>query len=318
VRYGRIGGSGLRRVLIAIGVILLAAAAVNGAVAIAVAASSKHEASAWPGASFTFWPERSWQQVERRVASLPPSPRMQSRVIGEVRYPQGAFPIRLLRFPAAQSEPRPLKVLLVSGVHGTESAGVEALLRIAETLAGDPSRLSSVSVDIVPVVNPWGWAYGYRYDGDGEDVNRDFASRRTQEARIVRGLMDRSGPYDLFLDLHESKKSGYFIYQYRAPNRGLGTEFVRVLKTMGKPRENSYREGVFKTREGILQIPATALFWISLGGRLSLEQYARLHGTPDSYTVETPVGDELENRIAVHQRTVTAFIEKLSRTSVGH
>jgi hypothetical protein len=290
----------------------IAVAAVNVAVAVAVAAGSKHEASAWPGASFTFWPLRSWPQLERRIKALPPSARMQRRVIGETVYRQGVFAIHLLRFTAAQTSPRPLKVLLVSGVHGTELAGVEALLRLAEELGSDPRLAAGATIDIVPVANPWGWAYGYRYDGEGEDVNRDFSSGRTQEARFVRGLMDREGPYDLVMDLHESKKPGYFIYQYLPPEEGLGAQYVRLLKAMGLPRENTYREGLFRARDGILQLPTASLVWISLGRRLSLEHYARLHGTRHAYTVETPLSADYEERVAVHERTVLAFIDRLA------
>jgi Succinylglutamate desuccinylase / Aspartoacylase family len=203
-------------------------------------------------------------------------------------------------------------VLVVSGVHGTETAGVEAVLRIAETLARDPGRLAAVSMDLVPVINPWGWVYGYRYDGDGEDVNRDFASRRTQESRIMRALMDRGGGYDLVLDLHESKKNGYFIYQYLPAAEGFGAAYVRLLGRLGRPREDSYREGAFAARDGILSIPAGALPWVALGGRLSLEQYARLHGTRHAYTVETPLRDDFEQRVAVQVQTALTFIDMMA------
>lgn len=169
-----------------------------------------------------------------------------------------------------------------------------------------------MSIDLVPVINPWGWVYGYRYDGDGEDVNRDFASRRTQESRILRGLMDRGGSYDLVLDLHESKKPGYFIYQYLPGSEGLGAVYVRLLGRMGRPRENNYREGLFATHDGILTTPAAVLPWIALGGRLSLEQYARLHGTRHAYTVETPLSDDFEQRVSVHVQTVLTFIDTMS------
>jgi predicted deacylase len=149
---------------------------------------------------------------------------MESRVIGEVSYRGASYPIRLLHFSSLQGDRRSLRVFLASGVHGTESAGVEALLRLCEELARGPRLYPEVTLDIVPVVNPWGWVHGYRYDGEGEDVNRDFSSRRTQEARILRSFIDRSGPYDLVLDLHESKKSGYFIYQYLSAAQGLGGE----------------------------------------------------------------------------------------------
>lgn len=301
------------RAFIASAAISFGLGAINGGIALAVAAGSRHEASAWPGSGFTFWPERSWQRLEGRIRSLPLSARMESGVVGEVTYRRSSLPIRVLRFQAARENPRPLRVLLASGVHGTESAGVEALLRFAEDLAREPSLHSALAVDVLPVANPWGWVHGYRYNGEGEDVNRDFSSRRTQEARVIRSFIDHSGPYDLVLDLHESKKYGYFLYQYVSPDKGLGNEYVRVLRALGRPRENTYREGIFPARNGILQIPAAALPWIAMGGRLSLEQYARLHGTRHAYTVETPLSDAYENRVEVHLRTAHEFVRRLEQ-----
>ena len=305
------------RVFIACAGFLLGIAALNAAISIAITAGSRHEASAWPGSAYTFWPERSWRQVERRIGSLAPAPRLDSRVIGEVSYRGSSYPVHLLRFAAAGTSPRPLRVLLASGVHGTETAGVEALLRLAENIARDPTLYSAATLDIVPVVNPWGWIYGYRYDGEGEDVNRDFSSRRTQEAKILRSFIDRNGPYDLVIDLHESKKYGYFIYQYLPAEQALGGEYVRMLTRRGKPRENAYREGIFAAVNGILATPATALPWIALGGRLSLEQYTRLRGMRHSYTVETPLRDDFDERVAVHRDTVDIFVDRLLRESAG-
>jgi hypothetical protein len=143
-------------------------------------------------------------------------------------------------------------------------------------------------------------------------VNRDFSTRRTREARTIRELYDHNGPYDLLLDLHESKKPGYFIYQYLSEEEGLGAEYVKLLTSLGKPLENNYREGPFKATRGILRIPAAPLLWISMGGRLSLEQYARLHGTRHAYCVETPLADAFDQRVGVHRRTALTLISRLA------
>jgi hypothetical protein len=299
------------RLFIVCASVILCFVAVNAGIVFAVAEGTPHQASAWPDSSSSFWPERSWHQVESRIRALPASRRIVRKEIGAVKYGKASYTIHLLRFPAVQRRAPPLRVLLVSGMHGTEVAGVEALLQIAEALSRDPQLHPTASIDIIPVMNPWGWVHGYRYDGEGEDVNRDFSSRRTKEAALLRDFMGKNGPWDLVLDLHESKKYGYFIYQYLPPGPGLGDDFVKILRLLGKPRENSYREGIFQVKEGILSIPAPALAWISLAGRLSLEHYARLHGTPHAYTVETPLWDDLDQRVAVHRRTVDAFVRIL-------
>ncbi len=291
--------------------------AANIAVVLGIAISSRHEALTWPGSSFHFWPERDWRSFERRVDALARSPRVQRDVIATVSYSQGSLPIYVLRFSPDPPSHRALKVLLVSGVHGTETAGVEALLRLSERMARGAGGPSTADLTIVPLANPWAWVYGYRYDGEGEDVNRDFASGRTQEASALRAFMKRNGPWDLFLDLHESKKPGYFIYQYLPEDEGLGAEYVKILTSMGRPVENTYEEWPFRVHKGRLIVPAPMLAWVAIAGRLSQEQYVRLHGTRHSYTVETPLSDDAEARVAVHMRTAETFIDRLSMENAG-
>ncbi len=307
-RHPRLRALLRRRTLVICACAALGLAAANGAVIAAIAAGSHPRATNWPAPGYVFWPLRSWRTVERRLDEIPRSARLSRRVLDTVSYRGTSFPIHLLHFRAAGGAERPPRVLLVSGVHGTETSGVEALLSLAAELARDPAALPSADIDIVPVANPWGWVYGYRYNGDGEDMNRDFASRRTREAAAIRELVAAGGPYDLVMDLHESKKYGYFVYQYLPHGRGLGEEYARILRDMGKPAQENYREGLFRTRGGILRMPAVALPWIAAARQLSLEHYTRLHGTPQSYTVETPLWDEFDDRVRVHRKAVSAFI----------
>ena len=179
-------------------------------------------------------------------------------------------------------------------------------------MAGDSSLLADVAVDIVPIANPWGWVHGYRYTGNGEDINRDFASSRTQESVLLRGLMRERGPYDLVMDLHESKKAGYFVYEYLPPDEGLGASFAGLVEAAGERLEDRYREWIWRAEDGVLRMPTAALWWVSLARQLSLEHYARLHGTRHAYTVESPVDDELADRVRIHRRAVSAFVRRIA------
>ena len=75
-----------------------------------------------------------------------------------------------------------------------------------------PSVYPDVSFDIVPLLNPWGWSRDVRYDRDGRDVNRDFATFATQEARVFRDLV-AGRRYDL---------------RDRSPRGSLGEGILRV------------------------------------------------------------------------------------------
>lgn len=283
--------------------------AANAAVAAVIAARAHPRATNWPDASFTFWPERRWSEVEEALDALPAARRLTKSVLGTVAYRGKAYPVHLLSFAAAAGRPR---VLLVGSIHGTEPAGGRALLELAGGMAGDPSLLADVAVDIVPIANPWGWVHGYRYTGNGADINRDFASRRTQESALLRGLIGERGPYDLVMDLHESKKAGYFVYEYQPPDEGLGASFTGLVEAAGGRTEDRYREWFWRAEDGVLRIPTAALWWVALARQLSLEHYARLHGTRHAYTVESPVDDEIADRVRIHLRAVAVFVRHVA------
>ncbi len=284
--------------------------AANAAVLVVIVALSHPRATNWPGPEFTFWPERRWSEVQDAIDALGAAKRLRISVLGTVEYRDRAYPVPLLRF-AASGPDRP-RVLLVGSIHGTEPAGGRALLELAAEMADDPSLLGDVAVDIVPIANPWGWVFGYRYNGDGEDINRDFASSRTREARLLRDLMRGRGPYDLVMDLHESKKAGYFVYQYLPPEEGLGSSFTGLVEAAGEPLEDRFREWLWRAEDGVLRIPSAALAWFAMAGQLSLEHFARLGGTRHAYTVETPVDDGIADRVRIHRRAVVAFVRHVA------
>jgi hypothetical protein len=289
----------------------VAAFVAANAAAVAIIASRSHpRATNWPGPSFVFWPERRWSEVETAIRSLPDAERLTVSTLGTIAYRHTSYPVYLLSFaPRGRDGPR---VLLVGAIHGTEPAGGRALLELAGEMARDPSLLEEAWVDIVPIANPWGWVYGYRYTGNGEDINRDFASSRTRESVLLRGLMRERGPYDLVMDLHESKKAGYFVYQYLPPSEGLGASFADLVHAAGGRLEDRYREWLWRAEDGVLRMPTAALWWVALARQLSLEHYARLHGTRHAYTVESPVDDDLADRIRIHQLAVAAFVHHVA------
>jgi hypothetical protein len=304
-----LGGLRMPKALVAVFVVA-SFVAVNTAVVAVVALRAHPRATNWPGTSFTFWPQRRWSEVEEAIDRLASPRRLSKSVLGTVGYRGKAYPVHWLSF-AARGPDRP-HVLLVGSIHGTEPAGGRALLELAGEMARDPSLLADVEVDIVPIANPWGWVYGYRYTGNGEDINRDFASSRTQEAVLLRRLLRERGPYDLVMDLHESKKAGYFVYEYLPPDEGFGSTFAGLVEAGGERLEDRYREWFWRAEDGVLRVPTPALWWVAMARQLSLEQYARLHGTRHAYTVETPVDDELVDRVRMHRRVVTAFVRRVA------
>jgi hypothetical protein len=59
-----------------------------------------------------------------------------------------------------------------------------------------------------------------------------------------------------------------------------------------------------------------ALWWVALARQLSLEHYARRHGTRHAYTVESPVDDGLDDRVRIHLRAVAVFVRHVADEAV--
>ncbi len=267
-----------------------------------------HRARRWPAASDAV-SVRSFSAFISRIDALPDCPRLKRSSLGRARYRGSAYPLIVLSFPAPSNLLGTAKVLLVSGMHGNETAGIEALVQLADRLAHEPALYLGLTIDIVPIANPWGWVHSKRYNGTGEDPNRDFASQRTQEAVLLRNLVRAKGPYDLVIDLHESRKSGYFMYRYVGNDGGLSSAYTAVLKKRGVRRESEYREALFRVKDGVITIPNLALWFAWAARRLAFDHYTRLHGTRLSFTLESPLQEPFGARVATHLEALHTLIQ---------
>lgn len=134
---------------------------------------------------------------------------------------QAGEPLQALVFfraeAAAEAPPRNGRptVLLVAQQHGDEPAGAEALLVIAQSLAGGPlnALLQKINVVVLPRANPDGAAKGQRETADGTDSNRDQLLLRTPEARAQARLVREFQPV-VVVDAHEYHASGRFVEKF--------------------------------------------------------------------------------------------------------
>jgi len=103
-----------------------------------------------------------------------------------------------------------IRVLLVGSQHGDERAGYEVALRLARDLSTGELRplLDRLEVVIVPVANPIGMRARTRFDGSGEDPNRDHVMLASPVNRVLWELHAEFEPH-LVLDLHEMGPTPY-------------------------------------------------------------------------------------------------------------
>ena len=90
----------------------------------------------------------------------------------------------------------PKAVLIMAGVHGDETSGVE----VVRSLVSDVSGLSDLSdrIVIMPLVNPDGYEAGTRQNANGIDINRNFPTRdfgaRPRKKKFFGGKVAASEP----------------------------------------------------------------------------------------------------------------------------
>src|SRR4029453_17533994 len=94
----------------------------------------------------------------------------------------------------------PFRVLLWSQMHGDEPTATAALFDVFDYLQrhrGDPvvqRILSSLTLYIVPMLNPDGAERFQRRNAQGIDINRDALSLQTPEGQLLKSLRDRFNP----------------------------------------------------------------------------------------------------------------------------
>ncbi|MCA9579924.1 MAG: DUF2817 domain-containing protein, partial [Myxococcales bacterium] len=159
------------------------------------------------------------------LEALAPEARVET--LGEVAYEGVTYPISYVRNHAPAGLPR---LLVLSGVHGNEHAGILSVPPFLERLLAEPTQ--RVSLAVVTPVNPVGAAKGSRFNGQGFDINRDFRRYDTTEARLVREVIADFQP-DLIVSLHEGPQDASFIFANRSVPPGLTQRALAVLARAG-------------------------------------------------------------------------------------
>jgi hypothetical protein len=149
-----------------------------------------------------------------------------------------------------------------------------------------------------------------RFNQAGIDVNRDFATLRSQEAQIIHTFVGKR-QWDLMLDLHEDPSaSGFYIYQYGQSDKITCEKIVAAVKKLGYPIEENVSMVILKTEHGVIDAPMWGLWYMRLTGQLSVANYYRLYNSPHVFTVETPAALPVEDRVNIQRTAVQMLIEE--------
>ncbi|MCU0562773.1 MAG: succinylglutamate desuccinylase/aspartoacylase family protein [Desulfobacterales bacterium] len=209
-------------------------------------------------------------------------------------------------------------VLLLAGVHGNETAGVACALGVVDRLAPASPATAAYDLDVVPLLNPWGYVHDLATAPGGVDISTDFASFDSHEARILRRFL-REKRYDLVIDLREDAAAeGFSIWQYGLPDTEAARRVVEGVRQAGYPIADSATVAFLRPRDGVVTAPMWGLTILRLTRRLTLAGYVRGEGVSNTvFTVVTPAGLPLVDRTAMHRIAVETLIDAYGAPEKG-
>jgi hypothetical protein len=237
-------------------------------------------------------------------------------VIGRTNTPGTEFPVWRMVYRPFRPELK--AVLLLAGVHGNETAGVECALQVVGRLASASPASAPYDLDIVPLLNPWGYVHDLASAPGGVDIGTDFSSFDSHEARLLRRFL-RDKRYDLVVDLREDAGAdGFSIWQYGLPDTTAARRVVERVRAAGYPIEESPAAALLRPRAGVVEAPMWGLTILRLIRQQTLAGYIRGEGVSALvFTVVTPAGMPLGDRAAMQRIAVETLIAEYGAPRTG-
>lgn len=215
----------------------------------------------------------------------------------------------------------PKDVLVSGGVHGEEPAGVYTILRLLENDILD--FLGDFRFLIFPCVNPYGFERGYRFNPDGVDVNRNFKPDIDcrEAAKVMRVLSRFDRRFVCAIDLHETDpnwadegftaadnpKTFYMWESCADTSIRVGDKAVKAVRRIAPVCDWPTVYGDTNSG-GVIWYPEGCGNPVYAQGT-TLEAYLNAHYTPQSFTLETPCGWDMEKRVATHLVALRKILE---------
>ena len=204
-------------------------------------------------------------------------------------------------------EPDGPHIYISTGIHGDEQAGPEAIFRLLK----DSACLPRATWTIFPLLNPDGYDRNTRENADGLDLNRDYLHPTAIESIAHRAVIDRLGPIDLTLSLHEDwEATGFYLYEFNSTGKEvIAWAALRAAAGVG-PIDLSETIDEHAAENGIIRATGS-----TFDDRDDLPEqiYLYKHVTKLSYTFETPSGIDLETRIRMQVEACRAALDEFCR-----
>jgi murein peptide amidase A len=209
----------------------------------------------------------------------------------------------LLAFTRRTPGVRP-RIYLSSGIHGDEPAPPQALLALLERGAFD----DRATWFLMPMLNPAGYRQGTRDTPAGVDPNRDYRARRTPEVAAHVRWLERQPRFNVALCLHEDwEATGFYLYELNPDNQpSLAPTMIAAAATKGLIEPALIIDGRPVHQPGIICPEPDPQLRDQWPEALYLEAFHTRH----TYTLETPSGVTLEQRVGTLVHAVEAGLDQ--------
>jgi hypothetical protein len=184
-------------------------------------------------------------------------------------------------------------VFINGSIHGNEYTGVDAAIRLIETLAYDDTPEVQAILDNMillfnVVQNPDGRVLGTRQNANGFDLNRDFISQTQPESRATVKILTEWNPM-ITLDLHGFVNP--MLIEPTTPPHNPNYEYDLYLQWALNEayamKDELFAQTGFDAQIPYIEDPAGWDDW----GAQYVPMYAMYHGSY-GHTLETPYRDE--------------------------
>lgn len=196
-------------------------------------------------------------------------------------------------------------VLLSSGMHGEEPAGVEGVLRWLE---GDRWRDFPVNWLVFPCINPYGWERNQRRNRQNRDINRQFRRRTTTpESELIKRLV-RGRRFLFSMEFHEDvDATGFYLYELRRQPPYIGEQILRAAARVTPINRDGLIDGNRVTGHGLIR-REVAGNWLLTRQRWPMAFHLYRHNTDHILGSESPIHVPLGERARAHVAALTAAL----------
>ena len=226
---------------------------------------------------------------------------------GRIEYTNESYPVYKITYnPEGNTKTK--KYLIISGVHGNEPAPVYAVRDFIISLNNTGIKRKDLQLDFIVVVNPYGFEFNQRYNGNNLDINRDLISLKTQESKLLTKCFNPK-EYDRVFDFHEANAEGFFLYCYGIKNVKISDRILEELKKNKVVFDNKYKDKILKVNNGKLYVPWYASLYMKKNKTVTNGIYYSV--CKNSFTFETSKNIKMEERKRIITIILNYIIENV-------